>query len=112
MGPEQAGQRMSISAITSNALSGMHAHSRSLAATANNIANVSTPGYARLETSFSSNASGGVSAFISPSSDNVGVDLASEMLDSINAEIGFKANALVFETGADMWDMLLTIKRY
>lgn len=102
---------MSISAITGNALSGMQAHSRSFAATANNIANVSTPGYARLETSFSSSASGGVSDSISLSSDGVSVDLASEMLDSINAEIGFKANALVFETGADMWDMLLTIKR-
>ncbi len=102
---------MSISAITSNAISGMQTHSRSLAATANNVANVSTPAYARLETSFSSNASRGVTASVSPSSDGAGVDLASEMLDSINAKIGFKANALVFETGADMWDMLLTIKR-
>jgi flagellar basal-body rod protein FlgC len=111
MGPEQAGQRMSISAITGNALSGMQAHSRSFAATANNIANVSTAGYARLETSFSSNGAGGVSASVSPSSDGAAVDLANEMLDRINAEIGFKANAVVFETGADMWDMLLTIKR-
>lgn len=102
---------MSISAITSNALSGMQAHSRSLAATANNIANVSTPGYARLETSFSSSASGGVTASVSPSADGQNVDLANEILDSISAEIGFKANAVVFETGADMWDMLLTIKR-
>lgn len=89
----------------------MQAHSRSFAATANNIANVSTAGYARLETSFSSNGAGGVSASVSPSSDGAAVDLANEMLDRINAKIGFKANALVFETGADMWDMLLTIKR-
>jgi flagellar basal-body rod protein FlgC len=111
MGTEQAGQRMSISAITSNALSGMQAYSRSLAGTANNVANVSTPGYARLETSFSSSATGGVSASVNPSADGQNVDLANEILDSISAEIGFKANAVVFETGADMWDMLLTIKR-
>lgn len=102
---------MSISAITSNALSGMQAQTRSLAATANNVANASTAGYARLETSFSSSAAGGVTASVSPSADGQNVDLANEMLDSISAEIGFKANAVVFETGADMWDMLLTIKR-
>ncbi|MNE78264.1 flagellar hook protein FlgE [compost metagenome] len=89
----------------------MQANSRSLAATANNVANVSTSGYTRLETSFSSNAAGGVSASVSPSGDGSGVNLADELLDSINAEIGFKANAVVFETGADMWDMMLSIKR-
>lgn len=108
---------MSISAITSNALSGLQAQTRSLAATANNVANVSTAGYARLETSFSSIASGGVSASVTPSKDTSGlesgsnVNLTTELLDSIGAEINFKANAVVFETGADMWDILLTIKR-
>ena len=89
----------------------MQANSRSLAATANNVANVRTSGYARLETSFSSNAFGGVTASVSPFADGQNVDLANEILDSVNAEVGFKANAVVFETGADMWDMLLTIKR-
>lgn len=108
---------MSISAITSNALSGMQAHTKSLAATANNVANVSTPSYSRLEASFSSSASGGVSASVSPSANLSGfagssnVNLTSELFDSIGAEIGFKANAVVFETGADMWEMLLSIKR-
>lgn len=108
---------MSISAITSNALSGMQAHTKSLAATANNVANVSTPGYNRLEASLSSLTSGGVSTSVSPSDNLSGsaggsnVNLTTELLDSIGAEIGFKANAVVFETGADMWEMLLSIKR-
>jgi flagellar basal-body rod protein FlgC len=29
----------------------------------------------------------------------------------IEAEDSFQANATVFETGADMWDMLVSIKR-
>ncbi len=37
--------------------------------------------------------------------------MASEMLDAIGAELSFKANASVFETGADMWDVLMRIKR-
>jgi hypothetical protein len=28
-----------------------------------------------------------------------------------SAEIGFRANAAVFETGADLWEVLATIKR-
>ena len=38
-------------------------------------------------------------------------DPAMEMLDLVSAEIGFRANAAVFETGADLWDVLATIKR-
>ena len=38
-------------------------------------------------------------------------DPAASMLDLISAEIGFRANAAVFETGADLWDVLATIKR-
>lgn len=38
-------------------------------------------------------------------------DPALDMLDLVSAEIGFRANAAVFETGADLWDVLATIKR-
>jgi hypothetical protein len=40
-----------------------------------------------------------------------GVDLATEMLELTEAELGYKANAAVFEAGADLWDLLATIKR-
>ncbi|MGX5718512.1 hypothetical protein [Shinella zoogloeoides] len=38
-------------------------------------------------------------------------DPAESMLDMISAGIGFSANAAVFETGADLWQVLATIKR-
>jgi len=107
---------MSLSAIMSISLSGMEAQSTRLSAAANNVANVPTPGYDRGVTKFSSQPSGGVSASVSPSGDPTlpggsNVDLGSEMLDVIGAELSFKANASVFETGADMWDVLMSIKR-
>ncbi|MGC4407054.1 flagellar basal body protein [Allorhizobium sp. NPDC080224] len=107
---------MSISAIMGISLSGMQAQQTRLAATADNVANALTPGYDRLETSFTSRAQGGVSATVAPSGgpaldDMSNVDLASEMLSLVEAEIGFKANAAVWETGADIWDVLLSIKR-
>ncbi len=79
---------MSISAIMNIAVSGMQANTRSLSASAQNVASIGTslPG----------------------TSD---VDLGQEMLDAVEAEIGFKANAAVWETGADLWDVLASIKR-
>ncbi|MCJ8054434.1 hypothetical protein GB928_009705 [Shinella curvata] len=38
-------------------------------------------------------------------------DLAAGMMDVVSAEIGLRANAAVFETGADLWEVLATIKR-
>ncbi|UDF31252.1 UNVERIFIED_ORG: hypothetical protein LHK14_07960 [Roseateles sp. XES5] len=38
-------------------------------------------------------------------------DPALDMMDLVAAEIGFRANAAVFETGADLWDILATIRR-
>ena len=43
----------------------------------------------------------------SPSAD----DPSQDMLDVVFAETGFRANATVFETGADLWEVLATIKR-
>ncbi len=76
---------MTISAAMSISVSGMQTQSQRLNTAAQNIANTSTPGY--------------------------DVDPASEMIDVMTAEQGFAANAAVFETGADMWDLLMTIKR-
>ncbi|MBY5552109.1 flagellar basal body rod protein [Rhizobium leguminosarum] len=100
---------MSISGVTSTALSGMRAQTTRVSAIANNIANSSTPGYATLNTSLTSVASGGVQAVVSPTEPDV--DPATELTDLIEAEQSYKANAVVFETGADMWEMLMSIKR-
>jgi flagellar hook protein FlgE len=102
---------MSISGAMNISLSGIQAQTRKVSAAANNIANVTTPGYSRLETQFTSISTGGVSTAVTQSTASSNVDLASEMIDIIGAEISFKANAAAFETGADMWDVLMTIKR-
>ncbi|NNH59530.1 flagellar basal body rod protein [Rhizobium laguerreae] len=100
---------MGMSGITSTALSGMRAQTTRVGAIANNIANSSTPGYARLNTSLASVVSGGVQAVINPTASDV--DPSTELTDLIEAEQSYKANAVVFETGADMWEMLMSIKR-
>jgi flagellar hook protein FlgE len=102
---------MSISAMMGSSLSGMHAAAKGAHATANNVANTATPGYDRLATRSTSLFGGGVSASASPSgaltpAETSNVDMASEMLDLMSAETSFKANAAVFETGAELWDIL------
>jgi flagellar hook-associated protein FlgK len=104
---------MSISGVMNNALSGMLASRTAATTTAANIANASTPGYKRQVTSMNAEETGGVSAKVSGSAsdgDN-DVDLATEILDMKQAEISFKANASVWEAGADMWDALASMKR-
>jgi flagellar basal-body rod protein FlgC len=107
---------MSISAALGISVSGMQAQTQRLSATANNIANASTPGYDRLNTNLSSVANGGVSANVTAlgaatSDDGSNVDLLDEMTNVLDAKQAFAANAAVFETGADMWQVLMTMKR-
>lgn len=74
---------MSMAVAMTTSLSGMQAQTERLSTAAHSIANASTPGYSS--------------------------DLTSDMLDVLGAETEFAANASVFETGADMWDMLMTM---
>jgi flagellar basal-body rod protein FlgC len=78
---------MSISAAMGSSLFGMQTEVRRLSTAAHNVANAGT----------------------SPNGQNV--DTGQELLDTLVAEQGFKANASVFETGADMWDVLMTMVR-
>lgn len=80
---------MTISAVMNNAVHGMRSGTERLASAAHRIATIDTP------------LSGGTQP----------ADLAAEMTGMIGAEIAFKANASVFETGADLWDVLMTVKR-
>ncbi|MDE1158472.1 MAG: flagellar basal body rod C-terminal domain-containing protein [Neorhizobium sp.] len=107
---------MGISSVMATSLSGMQAQTKRLAATAGNVANAATPGYDRQTTGLSETAGGGVSATVTPSGaptapDGSNVDLADEMTTVIETRTAFAANAAVFETGADMWQMLMTMKR-
>ncbi|MBB3351868.1 flagellar basal-body rod protein FlgC [Rhizobium sp. BK049] len=100
---------MSISTIAGTALLGMRAQTTRISAIASNVANRSTPGYNRLNTSLTSVASGSVEAVVGPTDSDV--DAATELTDLIEAEQSYNANAMVFETGADIWEMLMSIKR-
>nr|WP_159948591.1 flagellar basal body rod C-terminal domain-containing protein [Rhizobium sp. 18065] len=107
---------MTITAAMNNAASGMFAQQSRLAATADNIANALSTGYDRRDTRFATSSAGGVTATVkSTQSQTVGetsnVDLGEDMLSLVEAEISFKANASAFETGADLWDVLMSIKR-
>lgn len=83
---------MSISAVLNPAVYGMRAQMERLGAVADNVANT-----------------GARDGTASPAAQPV--DLAAELIDMIGAGIAFKANASVFETGADLWDVLMTVKR-
>ncbi|MCF1435189.1 flagellar basal body rod protein [Agrobacterium vitis] len=107
---------MSISGILNTATSGMLAQQTRLSNIASNIANADTPGYQRLNTNLSASGSGVAptttrSTDAPATQDTSNVDPLREITDMIGAENGFAANAKVFETGADMWDMLMSVKR-
>lgn len=99
---------MSVSGITNIALSGMRAQTTRIGAIASNVANSSTPDYGRLNTSLTSTEPGVRATVEATPSD---VDLATELTDMLQTEQSYKANAVVFETGADLWEMLMSIKR-
>jgi flagellar basal body rod protein FlgG len=105
---------MSISSITNTAFSGLLAQQTRVANIANNVANADTPGYKRLNTNLSATTPSGVAASTTQANttpDTSNVDPLEEMTGLISSEQAFAANAKVFETGADMWDMLMSIKK-
>lgn len=107
---------MSVSGVMNTALSGMQAQTTRIGSIAGNVANSSTPGYSRLNTSLQpAGNNGGIHAVVAPTAGatptQTSVDLGMEIADLVEAAQSYKANAVVFETGADMWDMLMSIKR-
>ena len=93
----------------STALSGMLAQQTRLAVSASNIANASTPDYRAQRTELTAGPAGGVTTTVVASDGDV--DFGSEMVETIEASLSFSANAKVFETGADLWDVLMSINR-
>ena len=80
------------------------------------LANAQTPGYDRLVTNFQSTQPNGVKATVRPSGTPTApgesnVDLADEAVSMIETSVAYKANASVFEAGADMWEALSTMVR-
>lgn len=76
---------MNITAALSVSTSGMQTQTDRISAAAQRIANAGAP--------------------------DQNTDLASDLLDVMGAETAFAANATAFETGADMWDMLMKVVR-
>jgi flagellar basal-body rod protein FlgC len=104
---------MPISSITNIAAQGMMAETKRFAVSANNVADVASVGYRRQLVELSPLETGGVSATVTeaPASSGDSVDPATEMIDQIGAARDFEFNAAAFEAGADLWDVLATIKR-
>lgn len=81
---------MTITSITNNSVRGMRLETARLSAIADNVANLSTPGY-------------------QPT--GADADPQAAITAIVDAEENFKLDAAVFETGADLWDVLKTINR-
>jgi flagellar basal-body rod protein FlgC len=77
---------MTIASMMNTAVSGMRTQTNRLAEVADNIANIDTPGYSN-------------------------VDPLAEITDMMQSRTAFEANAAVFEAGADLWDVIATMKR-
>jgi len=88
---------MGLSSVASIAFSAMQTQSNTLSATADNIANATTPGY---------EVQGDQSRQVAE-----GVDLATQMIELTEGELAYRASAAAFESGADLWDILNVVTR-
>jgi flagellar basal-body rod protein FlgC len=77
---------MTITTMMNTAITGMRTQTSRLGEVADNIANLDTPAYPN-------------------------VDSLAEITDMMEARTAFEANAAVFEAGADLWDVIATMKR-
>jgi flagellar hook protein FlgE len=88
------------------ALSGMQAASLQLDVSANNVANLPTPGFTPSEVGLSAASGGGVAARVAPgpppSSGPSGTDLLAETATAIAAPVVYAANARIVTTSAQM----------
>jgi flagellar hook protein FlgE len=86
--------------VNLSALSGMQAANVQLSTTADNTANLSTPGYRERRTDLATSASGGVTATVSQA-DEPGVDLAGQITSLIMGSLLYTANARMLQTGLE-----------
>ncbi len=101
---------MSLSSVVSIASQGMQAQTTRLSAAANNIANLQSTGYKPQSVQFSSQAPNGVEAHVRDEAGET-PDPQEDMLSMVESTESFKLNADVFRTGADLWDVVATMKR-
>lgn len=92
--------------LPATALSGMNAAQTRLAASANNIANMNTPGFRRDEVSAQAQPGGGVAVSLQKAPAE-GADPVRDIVDQKMATYEFKANLQVFKTAREMTGSLL-----
>jgi flagellar basal body rod protein FlgG len=98
-----------MGSISSIALSGMNAAQATLNTTANNIANLNTPGFKRQEVVQSARSGGGVSTSVS-TAQTEGSALETDIVTQLQAKNAFMANLAVFKTSNAMAGALLDQK--
>lgn len=101
---------MSLASLFSISTQGMQAQSTRLSAQANNIANLQSTGYRPQSVLLSAQAEGGVEARVTEKEAGEG-NMQDDVLGIIESAASFALTADVFATGADLWDMLATVKR-
>jgi flagellar hook protein FlgE len=97
-----------MNSLSSIAQSGMGAAMLRLGAAANNIANVSTPGYRREAVQQQALPEGGVDSSIGRDAER-GDDLAEDVVQQMIASYSFKANLRVIQTQNDITGSLLDL---
>lgn len=100
-----------MASISSIGSSGLQAAQLRLDASANNVANMNTPGY-RLEVVAQEEVaeSAGVRATVQREQDAKGVALEQEAVEQIAATYAFKASLLVLRTADEMAGALLDVR--
>ncbi len=102
---------MSITGAMGISTAGMAAQATRLAAIAAGTANGDQTSGQSLAPSQATAASGGTTASPANATGTGDADLQTEVTGMIETRSSFAANAKAFETGADMWDMLMSMKR-
>ncbi len=100
-----------MASISSIGSSGLQAAQLRLDASANNVANMNTPGYRReVVAQQEAKGSAGVSATIERESSEKGVALEQEAVEQMSATYAFKANLQTIKAQDQMMGSLLDVK--
>ena len=97
-----------MSPISSTALSGLNAASLQLQSSAHNIANAQTPGFQRQVVHQSQETEGVITSV--GKSDEVGADLAADLVEEMQSSYSYKANLRTIQTQEQMVGSILDIK--
>ncbi len=98
-----------MNTISSIAVSGAHAASTRLDVAAHNIANAQTPGFQRQVVHQQSQETAGVMTSVGKV-DEVGADLAADLVAQMEASYNYKANLKTIQTQDQMLGSLLDVK--